>query len=122
MQRIKKILSVTFVAIMLFLNIGLAVGFGGKLHAHFLGDNQILIHFHNMGSNGDHTQGHSQDFGGRCGFNGISSIITFINSAQTYKVNDTLLISQYKYHEGLTKVIYNVNLFYKSLRAPPYIS
>ncbi len=103
---------------MLFLNIGLAIGFGGKLHAHFLGDNQILIHFHNMGNNGDHTQGHSNDLG-RCGLQNAFALITYIDSSQSLYLHKTYCTLEFNYNYHKHSNTRNVNLFTKSLRAPP---
>ncbi len=118
MQKTKKTLSSILIAIMLFLNIGLAIGFGGKLHAHFLGNNQILIHFHNMGNNGDHTQGHPNDFS-RCPFQNTIAFLTYIDSSQSLYLNKTYCTFEFNYNYQVHTKANNVNLFIKSLRAPP---
>ncbi|WP_068472565.1 hypothetical protein [Saccharicrinis aurantiacus] len=120
MKRTRKILSLLLTALLLFLNVGLAVGFGSKLHAHILGNNEILIHFHNLGANGEHGQGHSSD-ASRCSFGDFSTTLTFLDSSISLNLKELTLSCSYKYTTNILE-LHIGNLYHTSpLRAPPFV-
>ncbi|MGQ1784823.1 MULTISPECIES: hypothetical protein [unclassified Saccharicrinis] len=77
MKRIHQILSTGFLALVLFLNIGLTLNLGNGLHAHFLGNNQILIHFHHS-QGGEHSHS-SSDCGSSTNYV-FSTTLTYLNN------------------------------------------
>lgn len=120
MIRIRKILSLSLTALLLFLNIGLAIGFGSKLHAHMLGNNEILIHFHNLGANAEHAQGHSPD-ASPSSFGDFSTTITFLDSSISIVLKEISLNSSFKYNSNIFE-LHIGNLYHTSpLRAPPTV-
>ncbi len=116
MKRIRNILAIGFASLMLFVNVGLTLTLNLGLHVHFLGDNQILIHYHTTaGADKPH---HSQDSGCSSHYS-FSTTITYLNNAQgiylnnTYsEVNNKLVLPQYSFH---SKKHYHCS----PLRAPP---
>ena len=84
MKRISNILSVLFLALVLFLNVGLTLTLRHGLHAHFLENNQILIHFHHS-QGGEHSH-NSPD--GSCSSNFVfSTTITYLNNSEGITIN-----------------------------------
>ncbi len=88
MKRIHQILAIGFAAVMLFLNIGLTLNLGNGLHAHILGDNQLLIHIHNS-QGGEHS--HSNSDCGSSSNLSFSATLTYLNNSE-----GITLKSQYK--------------------------
>ncbi len=81
MDRGEKIISGLLLALVLFLNLGLALGFRGSLHAHFLTDNRIIIHFHPFGN--EHNNGHLSDSHLHYLY---STTLTYLNNSQTVNI------------------------------------
>ena len=88
MKRIYQILSVGFLALVLFLNIGLTLTLDNGLHAHILGNNQILIHLHHT-SGGDHS--HSSPDCGSSNYV-FSSTLTYLNNAQGFTIQSSCVL------------------------------
>ncbi len=118
MRKIKNILAIGFASLMLFINVGLTLTLNLGLHVHFLGDNQILVHYHTTaGADKPH---HSQD-AGTCSHYAFSTTITYLNNAQGIHLSsfysilhNKLVLPQYNFH---SKKYYHCS----PLRAPPIV-
>ncbi len=118
MKRIINILSIGFASLMIFINVGLTLTLNDGLHVHFLGNNQILIHYHTTG--GADKPHHSQDAGCSSHFS-FSTTITYLNNAQGFKLSShcsklisKLVITNYNFQN-------NKHYHYSPLRAPPLL-
>ncbi|MCW3785205.1 hypothetical protein [Plebeiibacterium sediminum] len=116
MKRIRNILAVGFASLMLFINVGLTLTLNLGLHVHFLGDNQILVHYHTTA--GTDKPHHSQDTGCSSHYS-FSTTITYLNNAQGIhlnnicaELNNKLVLPQYSFY---SKKYYHCS----PLRAPP---
>ncbi|MCW3804620.1 hypothetical protein [Plebeiibacterium marinum] len=118
MKRINQILSTGFVVLLLFLNVGLALTLNKGLHAHFLGNNQILIHFHNTA--GPDQPHHGTDGCASANFV-FSTTITYLNNAEGVVLKS---LCYYLHKENITttyRINYIPNYQYSCLRAPPVV-
>ncbi len=101
----KKIISGLLLVLILFLNPGLALWSGNSLHAHFLSDNQIVIHYHHFGcdqSNGLISGNHIHcPFSITLIFFNNSQSVYLKNCAQQYITREFPHVLRYKYKKSL---------------------
>lgn len=117
MKRIHQILSTGFLALVLFLNIGLSLGLNNGLHAHILSNNQILIHFHHTGGDQPHK---NSDTSGCSGFI-FSTTLTYLNNAQGITINSHCLFLHKKVIIPSYNGYFKQLLYTSPLRAPPIV-
>ncbi|WP_075590786.1 hypothetical protein [Labilibacter marinus] len=118
MKRIHQILATGFLALVLFLNIGLTLSMNFGLHAHFLGNNQILIHLHNS-QGGEHSHSNS-DCGTSANFV-FSTTLTYLNDSEGIALKSSIsFLAQSLYldtHENFSSSSYH----YARWRGPPVV-
>lgn len=117
MKRNDKILSIGFLVIVLFLNIGLTIGLGYNVHAHILGDNQILVHYHHS-EGGHHAQGHGG--ANTCNIQ-FASYISYIDNAQAVGVKSSCILLYNEKSVLVNYFSYRSHYHTSPLRAPPFI-
>ncbi len=117
MRTVKNILAIGFASLMLFVNVGLTLTLNFGLHVHFIGDNQILVHYHNTA--GADKAHHTHDSGctSHCAF---STTITYLNNAQGIHLSSSCSVpynkSELPQHSLYSKKYYHCS----PLRAPPF--
>ena len=116
MKRIYQILATGYLALMLFLNIGLPLSMNFGLHAHFLGNNQILIHLHHS-QGGEHS--HNSCDAGTTSNLIFSTTLTFLNNSERITLRSLCFLLHNDNINSSYRCNYKPHLYNSPLRAPP---
>ncbi len=118
MHRLIKILSITFIVLLSYTNIGLLYNINHGLHAHIIANNQILIHYHNCHKNKD--KHHCND----CNPNSAatnSTTLTFIRSFCIISFKELSHPINAIRKRLFFIIVYSFHLNTHLLRAPPFL-